>query len=212
MNIRIIHLGKNEARTAEIPSGKSCLVIGRGDASDILLEDRSVSRKHANLFIENGLCWIEDAGSRGGTKLNDRVIAEREKISAGDKITIGVFQLSVVGAEPAKITPEPAAECPPSAREAALPFLEDFRDSQLLYNANTLKLKNRIHTYVLEKLNLPVACDADPDRVMQAAVHDKKAFAGKIRTIFVEEVGTFTERELTPGELEQAYTGYFLRS
>ena len=155
MNIRIIHLGKNEARTAEIPSGKSCLVIGRGDASDILLEDRSVSRKHANLFIENGLCWIEDAGSRGGTKHNDRVIAEREKISAGDKITIGVFQLSVVGAEPAKITPEPAAECPPSAREAALPFLEDFRDSQLLYNANTMKLKNRIHTYVLEKLNLP---------------------------------------------------------
>ena len=65
---------------------------------------------------------------------------------------------------------------------------------------------------VLEKLNLPVACAADPARVMQAAVHDKKAFAGRIRTIFVEQVGSFTERELTPGELEQAYAAYFLRS
>ena len=61
----------------------------------------------------------------------------------------------------------------------------------------------------LEKLGLPVTCGADPGRVMEAVLHDKKMYAGKARAIFVEQVGTFTERELSPGELRSLYTGYF---
>ena len=44
---------------------------------------------------------------------------------------------------------------------------------------------------------------------MQAVVHDKKQFAGKIRSILVDTVGTFTEQELSPEELRQRYTKYF---
>ena len=62
---------------------------------------------------------------------------------------------------------------------------------------------------VLEKLGLPTACSSDPDQVMQAVVHDKKQFAGKIRSILVDTVGTFTEQELSPEELRQRYTKYF---
>ena len=62
---------------------------------------------------------------------------------------------------------------------------------------------------VLAKLGLPVSCTSDPDQVMQAVVHDKKQFAGKIRSIFVDAVGTFTEQELTPEDLRQRYTSYF---
>ena len=63
---------------------------------------------------------------------------------------------------------------------------------------------------VLAKLELPTTCDSDPDQVMQAVVHDKKKFGGKIRSILVDAVGTFTEKELTPEELRQRYTGFFL--
>ena len=63
---------------------------------------------------------------------------------------------------------------------------------------------------VLAKLGLPTTCDSDPDQVMQAVVHDKKKFGGKIRSILVDAVGTFTEKELTPEELRQRYTGFFL--
>ena len=63
---------------------------------------------------------------------------------------------------------------------------------------------------VLAKLGLPTACSSDPDQVMQAVVHDKKQFAGKIRSIFVNTVGTFTEQDLTPEDLRQRYTGFFL--
>ena len=64
---------------------------------------------------------------------------------------------------------------------------------------------------VLKKLGLPTVCGEDPDRVMQAVVHDKKMYAGKARVIFVEEPGAFTERELSPEELKSCYCGYFLR-
>ena len=64
---------------------------------------------------------------------------------------------------------------------------------------------------VLRKLGLPTACDADPDKVMRAVLHDKKMYAGKARAIFVEKVGSFTERELTPEELKKYYTDYFMQ-
>ena len=62
---------------------------------------------------------------------------------------------------------------------------------------------------VLEKLGLPVTCAADPGRVMQAVVHDKKVYAGKARAILVEEVGSFIEKELTMEELKTLYQEYF---
>ncbi len=62
---------------------------------------------------------------------------------------------------------------------------------------------------VLRKLGLPVACESDPDRVMQSVVHDKKAHSGKIRAIFVEQVGSYVEMDLTPDELKALYVRYF---
>ena len=62
---------------------------------------------------------------------------------------------------------------------------------------------------VMNKLKLPLSCDADPDRVMQAVIHDKKAFAGKTRCIFVEQPGSFVEKALEPAELRSLYARYF---
>ena len=62
---------------------------------------------------------------------------------------------------------------------------------------------------VLRKLGLPVTCDADPDRVMQAVGHDKKVYAGKARAILVEKVGSFVEKELSMEELKALYQEYF---
>ena len=64
---------------------------------------------------------------------------------------------------------------------------------------------------VLEKLGLPAACGADPERVMEAEKKKKKMYAGKIHTIFVETVGSFTEKDLTPDELKSLYLQYFTR-
>ena len=47
----------------ELPSA----VIGRGEGSAILIDDFSVSRRHARLTVDSGRLLIEDLGSVGGT-------------------------------------------------------------------------------------------------------------------------------------------------
>ena len=58
---------------------------------------------------------------------------------------------------------------------------------------------------VLTRLGLPTRCDADPDRVMAAVMHDKKAAGGAIRAVVVEKAGSCEIRSMTPAELRQRY-------
>ena len=62
---------------------------------------------------------------------------------------------------------------------------------------------------VLRKLELPVACDADPARVMAAAVHDKKAQGGTVKAVWVEKAGSWEIREMTPEALRERFEVVF---
>ena len=62
---------------------------------------------------------------------------------------------------------------------------------------------------VLKKLSLPVTCSADVNRVIAAAVHDKKAAGNTIAAIRVEKAGSFIEQKMTPEELAERYTSVF---
>ena len=62
---------------------------------------------------------------------------------------------------------------------------------------------------VLERLELPVRCDAEVSRVMEAAVHDKKASGNTITAILVEKAGSCLEKKMTPEELAARYTAVF---
>ncbi len=46
------------------------LTIGRSVDCDIVLEDESISRRHARIGQEKGQCYIEDIGSRNGLLVN----------------------------------------------------------------------------------------------------------------------------------------------
>ena len=62
---------------------------------------------------------------------------------------------------------------------------------------------------VLERLGLPTVCGADPDRVMAAVIHDKKADHGKIMAVVCEEAGSCRIMPMTPEELRERYTAQF---
>ena len=62
---------------------------------------------------------------------------------------------------------------------------------------------------VLEKLCLPVRCEADAADVMRAALHDKKGSGDTITAILCDKPGTFTEKKMTPEELTARYTAVF---
>ncbi len=65
---------------------------------------------------------------------------------------------------------------------------------------------------VLRRLGLPTSCPADPDRterIMRAVLHDKKSAGDRIRAVTTEEVGSFTLRDMTPGELRDRFVSCF---
>ena len=61
---------------------------------------------------------------------------------------------------------------------------------------------------VYEKLGLPTRYDFDADRIMEAAVHDKKAAGGGVSVVYVEEIGTYEIRRVTYDELRRMLEDY----
>jgi pSer/pThr/pTyr-binding forkhead associated (FHA) protein len=77
-------------RTSEaFPITPEGLVIGRDAVCDIALDDPSVSREHARVFLHNSAVWAQDSGSRNGVFVNGKRLARPKQISPGDKLTVG---------------------------------------------------------------------------------------------------------------------------
>ena len=66
--------------------------IGRHDASDIVLDDITVSRRHSEVHLRDGRVVVSDAGSLNGTYVN-QVRIDVAELSQGDELQIGKFRL-----------------------------------------------------------------------------------------------------------------------
>lgn len=74
---------------------KLTMTIGRNEASDIVLDNRTVSGTHATLTNEGGLFFIADNGSTNGIFVNDIRIT-KSKITADDRIRIGSVMAKII--------------------------------------------------------------------------------------------------------------------
>lgn len=70
-----------------LASGRN--VIGRHPSCDIVLDAASVSRQHAAIEVAGDRAWIEDLGSRNGTALDGKRVAERQALLDGQQVRIG---------------------------------------------------------------------------------------------------------------------------
>ena len=68
------------------------LTVGRDPASDIFLNDITVSREHAVLTLEGGDVSIKDAGSLNGVYVNAASVTSAV-LKGGDSVQIGRFQM-----------------------------------------------------------------------------------------------------------------------
>jgi pSer/pThr/pTyr-binding forkhead associated (FHA) protein len=77
-----------------VPIGKA-LTIGRGPAADIVLEDASVSAKHASITITgHDGARVQDLNSENGTSIDGRRISD-QRWTTGQTLEIGSFVLSL---------------------------------------------------------------------------------------------------------------------
>jgi diguanylate cyclase (GGDEF)-like protein len=82
----VVLAGADIGRT--FPIEKSELIVGRGEQSDIFIDDEDVSRSHAKVEVTADAILLKDLGSTNGTLVNGRKITER-RLEDGDRIQIG---------------------------------------------------------------------------------------------------------------------------
>jgi pSer/pThr/pTyr-binding forkhead associated (FHA) protein len=86
----IISAGPQEGREFPIRAGK--MVIGRATAKatcDIALQDRSISRPHAQVERQDDCFMLTDLDSANGTLVNGKRVAEPTALQDGDVIVLG---------------------------------------------------------------------------------------------------------------------------
>lgn len=110
------------AKTREpvLLSSGELVLVGRGETCGVVVDDPSASRIHCRLLARDGKVFLTDAGSRWGTFVNGRRIAECE-LRPGDEITIGetVLRLTAEG------TPDGTTLARQSEVRQQLPGLDD---------------------------------------------------------------------------------------
>lgn len=72
------------------------LLVGRLPDAGLTIDDPTVSRRHAEIFVQNGQTWVRDLGSSNGTWVNGRAIGgDPQALSAGDQLFVGQVPVKV---------------------------------------------------------------------------------------------------------------------
>lgn len=91
--IALTPLETDEAKAFRFSSPE--VVIGRDPASDLPLEDRTISAQHARLAYHHGQWWVEDLHSTNGTALNDEPVESPLVLTDGDELRFGKVHMKV---------------------------------------------------------------------------------------------------------------------
>ena len=68
-------------------------LIGRQENCDIVLPSSSVSRRHANLFVKDGRCYIEDLNSANGVTVDGQRVVKQRHLGTASQVRIGNYYL-----------------------------------------------------------------------------------------------------------------------
>lgn len=77
-----------------IPLLRAKLKVGRRESCDIVLRFANVSAYHCDLALKQGYWFIEDLGSRNGTKVNGKRVT-RKRIDPGDTVSFAKHEYQI---------------------------------------------------------------------------------------------------------------------
>ncbi len=122
--------------------------IGRHESMTLQLENQEVSRRHATIYREDDQLWVRDHQSANGTIYNENKLdpASLQRLSHGDRLTIGPFELVFELDSQAQVEPvsAPAAPTITAAPTDAMPepLLGELPDTDtLVWKKGPKKLK-----------------------------------------------------------------------
>jgi hypothetical protein len=75
----------------DLPTGVTA--IGRSPECQVTIEDPLVSRRHAEIVIDETGAWVRDLASRNGIRVNGRMVSGPTGLADGDRIRIGTQEL-----------------------------------------------------------------------------------------------------------------------
>lgn len=112
--------------TRDFPIDLPSVIVGRGEGATILLDDFSVSRRHARLTVDSGRLMVEDLASAAGTFINGERLAPniRYLVDDGAELRFGDLDASYSPPPPADAviasTDEDGAAYSPTGLHVAL--------------------------------------------------------------------------------------------
>jgi adenylate cyclase len=152
-------------------SDKTQLVIGRprpGLSVDLdLSPDKSVSRRHARLWVEKDKYWIEDLGSAGGTLVVGEDIRGKgpRSIAFQDEIRIGEATLRVEAVTKDEAAPETTERRAPALPNAVLPL-----DATIFAGAGAAACRDEQRLALLLELPLQFAQQSNIEDLLDTVV------------------------------------------
>jgi pSer/pThr/pTyr-binding forkhead associated (FHA) protein len=86
---------KGALKGRRIPISAQSVIIGRGGKNavcDIELPERQISRRHAEIYAEQGIYYIRDLNSKNGTYVNDQPVQGSVRLQDNDTIQIALCE------------------------------------------------------------------------------------------------------------------------
>lgn len=107
---------------------QSTIEVGRDPDADVVIDNVSVSRSHAEIRREGGRWVVEDLGSSNGTFLHGERLESAQPLEPGDEIGMGKFSIvfeKVVGEETAPASGGSQAQPMASGAEGTMHIEEE---------------------------------------------------------------------------------------
>lgn len=102
--INVTLRGQMAGRPLQFDLGGGVHLLGRAADCDLVVEEPSVSRRHARIHVETAAVHVEDMGSSNGTRVGGTLINTPTRLQHGDRLQLGNVVL-VVGfsGEPSEV-------------------------------------------------------------------------------------------------------------
>lgn len=151
---------------------KDDVTVGREAGVDLIIEDRSISRKHLQIQLEQGRIFVSDMGSSNGTYVDNERIIVKTRVTSETHIRIGKIIIQII--TPEKIErPAKSAAAPPKGEVQSEILARDLEPG---------------HELTLSRIAFKVEAAISKAEAENSDIHSPDSFSAMIDRNFIEQM------------------------